>query len=277
MKKVIAAGAVLGVFIVGGALYGIEQGQIASAQAALQNHVNRAAAQALQEIERFILLELELTGADGEVRNVEIAVSPAELSGELLAEQVPADSLLTHVQMHTVHISPPARLNEAVAVPGLGSAEIEIAFERRGLDTAATAVGRATAGWLKRQITATATAILEGEQVLAEAREAVKTAAIEAARAIAQRRTIHPVEVVIKEPAPPSDAGKAASDAGSEPGASTPSAVSSPAALDPELVFRIPPSGELPLSGRRVSGAEIDEAIRNQRKKEAEMRQFQQP
>lgn len=285
----------LAVAVIAVAVFGMDHSRVVVARGDLQNQVNRVAGEARERIGANAVLAIELTGPEGNTRQLDLEVPVENLTGDLLAAQTPMDSILTGVKMNAVRVVPPQPETVVLKSQWFRGGKAEVVVEKTDSGAVVNVTATARAGWFGRVITAAASEQFDGSETYQNAEAVLRDAVVEAARQVAQRKTSFPVKVVFEEPgstAGQQNPGNQPGDEPSLPGAqvgtepqpadrpSTPAveptvpvesapAVEPPvSAVDPEIWTPPTSSGYKPTEGIPMTSDELWELIRQKAEEE---------
>lgn len=264
----------LAVAVIAVAVFGMDHSRVVVARGDLQNQVNRVAGEARERIGANAVLAIELTGPEGNTRQLDLEVPVENLTGDLLAAQTPMDSILTGVKMNAVRVVPPQPETVVLKSQWFRGGKAEVVVEKTDSGAVVNVTATARAGWFGRVITAAASEQFDGSETYQNAEAVLRDAVVEAARQVAQRKTSFPVKVVVQgeptEPQPaeePSDEIAKPGESVKQPSASagepepavTPGPESNPVVtVDPDEVITIPESSS---GTTHFTGVERDEAM----------------
>lgn len=213
--------AVLAAAVVAAGVYGVDQMRVGVAQATLQNRVSLAAGETRDQIKHNSQVIMELTCGE-ETQSKALQLDDSQLTQAYITTQVPADCEMTDLRLSSVRAIPPEPRQLNLESPQFSNGTAQVAVKQTATGIEITATGKATAGWFKREISATAQVQVDAVQ----ARQKIQD------RLVAVLEGRDEVQVAANEPAAVAEPGAAQTSTGdteAEPEGST-----APEAREPE-------------------------------------------
>jgi len=209
MKRVMTA--VVAAAVVAAGVYGVDHMRVGVAQATLQNRVSLAAGETRDQIQHNSSVIMELT-CGGTVETKALKLDDSQLNRAYINTLIPKDCEMKDLRLSSVRAIPPEPRQLTLESPQFSNGSALVAVKQTATGIEITATGKATAGWFKREITATAQVQVDAVQARQQIQE--RLAAVLEGR--------DEVQVAAAEPAAPEQepAATASNSADTEPASS---------------------------------------------------------